>query len=146
MCCFKLTDQLSNPSLKWLHFKDSRLLGSPSSDCIAHCQWGTLLPFLAFFRIFRTFFHQAFLLSHTGLHAWLVDISSWMPAHRFELITSDNNIVSPAQTTKHPGVIPGSKLSYAALMSVTKPSINLGSWNIARIFAHHQTQISLSDL
>lgn len=23
MCRFKLTDQLSNPSLKWLHFKDS---------------------------------------------------------------------------------------------------------------------------
>lgn len=25
MCCFKLTDQLSNPSLNWSHFKDSEV-------------------------------------------------------------------------------------------------------------------------
>lgn len=38
--------------------------------------------------------------------AWLLDILSWMSAHSFKLITSDNNIVNSAQTVKHLTAIP----------------------------------------
>lgn len=71
-----------------------------------------------------TTFPSSFLSSHSQVYisAWLVDISNWMPARRFELITSDNNIVNPAQTAKHLIVIPGRKLSYTAFNTATQPS------------------------
>lgn len=43
-----------------------------------------------------------------------------MPARCFKLITSDNNIVNPAQTAEHLGVIPGSKFSYKVLTAAAK--------------------------
>lgn len=55
------------------------------------------------------------------IFAWLLDILSWMSAHSFKLITSDNNIANSAQTVKHLTVIPARKLSYEALSAATKP-------------------------
>lgn len=82
------------------------------------------------------------------ISAWLVDISSWMSARYFQLITGDNNIVNPAQTTKHLSVIPGSKLSYKALIAATKPSCRYVLWKIGqtRIFTHQGPRSSLFDL
>lgn len=84
----------------------------------------------------KSTFPSSFLPQTRCISAWIVDISSWMSACRFKLIFSDNNIVNPAQTTKHLGVIPGSKLSYEALIAATKPSC---TFVLLKHWSNHKT-------
>lgn len=94
----------------------SSLCSSWSLCCVTHSAISLVLTILT-----KVYFSIIFSSSDTQpISAWVGDISSWMFAHRFKLITGDNNIVNPAQTTKHLGVIPSSKLSNEALIAATK--------------------------